>query len=491
MALPFLALEQLTVKLNGKLVLDNISLTIHPNECWAITGISGSGKTTLANTIAGRHFFGGNMTFPTNEKSRVRTVVIHQQHRFKNLSNTSDFYYQQRYNSSDSEDAVTVSQALGLDRYHSRLASGIIPAQVPGMVHIESLLEKPLIQLSNGENKRLQIAKAILQEPELMILDNPFTGLDTEGRKMLNSIISMLAQSGIQIIIITSPKEIPDAVTHVAVLENGKLIKAVTRNAFNPSALPGKVIFRINPSMLASLNRNEHAFFDYAVRMRNVNVHYGNKQVLKNINWNVKKGEHWSISGPNGAGKSTLLSLLTGDNAKAYANEIYLFDKRRGSGESIWDIKKKIGYVSPEMHLYFDYTASCFETIASGLFDSIGLFRKLNDEQHAIVLQWIKILRIEAIQHKALSTLSAGEQRLVLLGRALVKNPPLLILDEPCQGLDAEHVEQFRLLIDDICGLFDTTLLYVSHYRNEIPLCVTRFLRIENGEGIIEQGSIT
>ena len=141
MAFPFLILEQLTVKLNGKNILDNISLTVHENECWAITGASGSGKTTLANTIAGQHFFSGNIFFPSHNKSQVRVAVINQQHRFKNLSNMPDFYYQQRYNSSDSEDAMTVAQALDMDRYKG---SGMEAAKVPSMVHIESLLDKPL-----------------------------------------------------------------------------------------------------------------------------------------------------------------------------------------------------------------------------------------------------------------------------------------------------------------------------------------------------------
>lgn len=486
MAFPFLILEHVTVKLNGRDILEDISLSINTNECWAITGTSGSGKTTLAHTIAGHHFFSGNLFFPGRNGSKIPVAVIEQQHRFKNLSNMGDFYYQQRYNSSDAEDAVTVAEALSISSYPSKLTSGIESANIPTLLHIESLLEKPLIQLSNGENKRLQIAKAILQEPELMILDNPFTGLDTEGRKILNHIITMLVQSGIQVMLITAARELPDAVTHVAILEKGRLQQALPGTAFNISMIPEHALFGIDHSLLSSLKREEQGLFEFAVRMRNVNVAYGNKHILKNINWEVKKGEHWSISGPNGAGKSTLLSLLTGDNAKAYANELYLFDKKRGSGESIWDIKKKIGYVSPEMHLYFDYTATCFETIASGLFDSIGLFRKLNEEQTQIVNQWIDILKLGALQKKVLSSLSAGEQRLILLARALVKNPPLLILDEPCQGLDAEHIQHFTRLIDDICSLFDTTLLYVSHYRHEIPSCVTRFLRIENGEAFME-----
>ncbi|HRN54968.1 MAG TPA: ATP-binding cassette domain-containing protein, partial [Agriterribacter sp.] len=274
-------------------------------------------------------------------------------------------------------------------------------------------------------------------------------------------------------------------ITHVATLANGKLVSAVPKKDFNPQAAPFTTGFRINSSLLKALHQPAENPFDHAVRMVDVSVQYGERTILKHINWEVKKGEHWSISGPNGAGKSTLLSLITGDNAKAYANEIYLFDKRRGSGESIWDIKRKIGYVSPEMHVYFDYTATCFETIASGLFDSIGLFKTLTAAQRAQVNQWMALFKLEPVQNKLLSLLSAGEQRLVLLARALVKNPPLLILDEPCQGLDREHVQQFKQIINDICGMFNTTLLYVSHYTEEIPECVTHFMRMENGEAAI------
>src|SRR5688572_13384763 len=115
--------------------------------------------------------------------------------------------------------------------------------------------------------------------------------------------------------------------------------------------------------------------------MKKVSVQYGDKIILDEVNWKVMKGERWLLSGPNGAGKSTLLSLITADNPKAYANSIFLFGKKRGSGESIWDIKKKIGFISPELHLFFDQGTSCFDVIASGLFDTIGLFRQLSAAQ--------------------------------------------------------------------------------------------------------------
>ena len=488
MAFPFLQLKRVTVQLNGKKIIDNVDLIIQPGEQWAITGASGSGKTMLAHALAGHQHYSGLIIFNGQTDYRPHIVIVEQQHRFKNLSNTSDFYYQQRYNASDGDNALTVAEVLrGDEAAPATLAGGITLSALPGLVHIAHIMNEPLIQLSNGENKRLQIAKALLSDPQLLILDHPFIGLDTAGRAMLSGIITTLSDAGVKIILITSPTEIPDCITHVATLENGKLVSAVPKKDFIPAEAASSSGFRINRSLLKTLHQPAEINFKYAVKMVSVSVQYGERSILQDIDWEVKKGERWSISGPNGAGKSTLLSLITGDNTKAYANEIYLFDQRRGSGESIWDIKTRIGYVSPEMHVYFDYTATCFETIASGLFDFIGLFRTLTAAQRSQTDQWVALFHLEQVRHKLLSLLSTGEQRLVLLARALVKNPPLLILDEPCQGLDPDQVQQFKQIINDICGMFNTTLLYVSHYKEEIPECVTRFMRIEEGKAAITQ----
>ncbi len=218
--------------------------------------------------------------------------------------------------------------------------------------------------------------------------------------------------------------------------------------------------------------------------MENVCIQYGNKRILDNITWAVKRGDCWNISGPNGAGKSTLLSLITPDNPQAYANEIYLFDKKRGKGESIWDIKRRIGYVSPELHLFFEQYNTGYEVIASGLFDTIGLFRQLSEQQAGQVESWIELLQLQKLRQKPLFQLSLGQQRMVLLARALVKNPPVLILDEPCQGLDEAQTGYFKNFIDQLCRQFNTTLLYVSHYEKDIPGCVDKFLRLENGKRV-------
>jgi len=483
MAQPFLQLRDVSVQRNNKQILDHLNLTMHENEQWIITGLSGSGKTVLAQAIAGRQHFTGKIIFNGDPDYRPHIILVEQQHRFRNLYNTSDFYYQQRFNASDANDSQTVAETLRLDEQEqTKLNSGIMVQELPSLLRIQHILHEPLIQLSNGENKRLQIARALLSNPQLLILDNPYLGLDIDGRKILSQIINELSQAGIHILLITSVTEIPDCITHIATLEKGKLT-AVTRDKESFALhIKSQNERSINTALLHNINQPRENDFDYAVRMVNVNIRYGEKWILKDINWAARRGEHWCITGPNGAGKSTLLSLISGDNNQAYANEIYLFDKRRGSGESIWDIKRKIGYVSPEMHVHFNYSSTCYETIASGLFDTIGLFRSLNTEQEMIVEKWISNFNLEPVKHKLLSALSSGEQRQVLLARALIKNPPLLILDEPCQGLDPEQIMRFKQMINDICAQFQTTLLYVSHFKEDIPECITHFLRIENGE---------
>ena len=461
------SLKNVSVVSGGTAILHPLNLRIRDGEQWAIIGSSGSGKTTLAHALTGKIFHQGEIIF---NLGGGKPAFVEQQHHFKNLSNTSEFYYQQRFNSMDADNSITVREALGDDPRMNEWT---------GRLHLDALMDKPLIQLSNGENKRLQLVKVLQAHPPLIIFDNPFTGLDIEGRKTFDNILNNICHSGIHILIITNPATLPSAITHVALLVKGRLVKAGRKDVIEIPATAEATA--ATTSLLAALAPHE-APFSYAVKMTAVTVRYGDKIILDNINWIVKKGDCWRVSGPNGAGKSTLLSLLTADNPQAYANEVYLFDQRRGAGESIWDIKKRIGYISPELHLHFDQSSTCSEVIASGLFDTIGLFRLLSDSQRQIVSTWLDIMHLEEFQHKTLRQLSTGQQRMTLLARAMVKNPPVLILDEPCQGLDDQQVTFIRELVDRIHSVFNTTVIYVSHYDHELPSCIDKFLELENGK---------
>ncbi len=168
--------------------------------------------------------------------------------------------------------------------------------------------------------------------------------------------------------------------------------------------------------------------------MDNIHIRYGDKQVLKDVDWHIKQGERWALLGPNGAGKSTLLSLINADNPQAYANDIILFDRKRGTGESIWDIKSKTGFVSPELFQYFPTDNSCLQVIESGYYDTMGLFRPSNPKKSAIALQWMKALEIDKYARHLLKNIPASAQRLCLLARALIKTQPCSYLTNPARA---------------------------------------------------------
>lgn len=463
-------LSGISVNTGGNNVLKDISLVINRGEQWAVVGHSGSGKTTLAHVFTGQVFHSGELEYHLPGNRHVE--LVEQQHHFKNLSNTSSFYYQQRFNASEAEDSITVAHALA--GYEDK-------ENWTGTLHLDGLLTKPVLQLSNGENKRLQIAHALLMRPALLILDNPFLGLDSEGRQTLHGMLNRICSKGIHIILITSPAELPACITHVAVLEKGVLVSVHNKQDYEKQDRAPVQVQEADTRLLQQLPMPEEAAFELAVSMTDVTIRYGAKIILDNVNWQVRKGECWNLSGPNGAGKSTLLSLITADNPQAYANKIILFDKPRGSGESIWDIKRKIGFVSPELHVYFEKTATCFEVVASGLFDTIGLFRQLTEAQQEKVFLWLQLMELVPFKHKRVYELSTSQQRMALLARALVKNPPLLILDEPTQGLDELQTAWFKSLVNQICRQSGTTLIYVSHYTSDLPSCINNYLRLENG----------
>lgn len=468
--------DELSVQRGSKRVIGSVSFEMKQNEHWAIVGPSGSGKTTLLHTLAGMQFHSGRLDVATG----MRVVMVEQQHRFKNLSNTTNFYYQQRFNSFDADDTITVEEYL---RPYLHFQEGF--ASVIDLFGLKKIWSRRLIQLSNGENKRLQIAKALLLHPDVLLLDNPFTGLDVAARANLEHLLSTITKGCIHIVIVTPQNLVPSFITHVLQLNEQGRGEIHTAQEYRVPSMETKQLSIINSTFLHRLTTDDNAHeFRHAVSMIDVNVHYSSKEILKNISWEVMKGERWALSGPNGAGKSTLLSLITGDNPQAYANEIYLFDKRRGSGESIWDIKKRIGYVSPELHLYFPPNISCFKAVASGLFDTIGLYRQLNESQINIVSEWIRLFGLYHVSNRLLSHLSASEQRLTLLVRALVKNPSLLILDEPAQGLDIGQATAFKEIVDQICLKTNKTLIYVSHFQEEIPSCINRIIKLEDGKVI-------
>ena len=436
--------SRLSASYGASEVLHDISFEITLDDCLAIVGPMGSGKTTLAKALSGRLFRKGEVWF-----KGTKVLFVEQQHHFKNRSNISEFYLQQRFNSSDSEDSYTVREELG----------DLDAGEWIEVFGIESLLDRPLLQLSNGENKRLQIVKSLVQKPDWLLLDNPYLGLDVAGRAILSEGLRRLQTKGIRFILFLTGGDVPDFVNQVYYLKAANQVKPRLKSW--------------------DVRGDSRSLEEYGsiVTLRDVTIRYGNKTILDQFSWTIKRGERWVLKGPNGAGKSTLLSLITADNPQSYSQDITLFGRQRGSGESIWDIKRNIGYVSSEMHLYFKETGTCFAVVASGIFDLLGVTRKVNEEQTAQVNETLDLFGLGYLAGRSFHTLSTGEQKMILIARAFVKNPPLLILDEPCQGLDSEQVQVLKDVINSIAENSDMTLIFVSHYDEDVPECV-KYMKI-------------
>jgi molybdate transport system ATP-binding protein len=494
---PSIIVKDLVVKTQDHTVLEGISFSLSANQHLAILGNAESGKTILAKAIAGKIHFSGNIItdFSNITVTLTRINFVEQRYSFKNLSGISEFYYQQRFNSFDSSDAPTIfHELLKIISKSSKKTNNINSVlQDLGIFHLK---DSPLIQLSSGEHKRFQLAKALLNPPQILILDNPYSGLDISIRKKLNKILEDISGKGTQIILIPGTFPVPDFITHIGFLQNKKFHFFGQKENFisvhgdtnreSKENFGSKTFIRTEEAK-AFYNTGllpvsyENFQFKTIVELKNIHLNYGDHVILKNLDWKIKEGEKWLLKGRNGVGKSSLLSLITGDHPQAYSNEIYLFGKRRGSGESIWDIKLKTGYISPELHAYFDKNISCFNAIGSGYFDTIGLFKKLSTTHHNNILQWLDFLQLSHVSKKPLHSISAGLQRMILLARALVKNPPLLVLDEPCQGLDEKQSAQFVSLIDHVCTGSNKALIYVSHDESNIPNCVEKVLQLEKG----------
>ncbi|MDE3185825.1 MAG: ATP-binding cassette domain-containing protein [Bacteroidota bacterium] len=473
---PSIIVKDLVVKTQDNSVLDGISFSLRSTEHLAIFGNSGSGKTALAKALAGRIHYNGKVSFDSgSEKTRVE--MVEQRYSFKNLCGISEFYYQQRFNSFDSEDAPTVYEELvKASSKDSKQGNNI--DNTLAILGIEQLKNSPLIQLSSGEHKRFQLAKALVNPPQVLLLDTPYTGLDVASVQELNQILDAISKKGTQIILIPGTFPVPDFITSIAFLENKKLSFFGNKENYHADEFNhADENFIYNADLLP--DSSETTQFGSIVEMKNIHLNYGAHTIFTGLSWEINEGEKWLLKGRNGSGKSSLLSMITGDHPQAYSNEIYLFGKRRGSGESIWDIKQKTGFISPELHAYFDKNVTCFQAIGSGFFDTIGLFKKLSTAQYNTILQWLDFLRVSHVSTKPLHSISASLQRMILLARALVKNPPLLVLDEPCQGLDQKQSTQFVSLVDSICSGTNKTLIYVSHDERNVPECIEKVFQLE------------
>jgi molybdate transport system ATP-binding protein len=293
--------------------------------------------------------------------------------------------------------------------------------------------------------------------------------------------IDQLAGQGMTVVLVTARlTELPDSVTHILLVEQGRVVAQDEREAV--LALDNSALTTSTSRMpLPRARPKPEGPRPALVRMRDVRVRYRERSILAGVNWTLRQGEHWALLGPNGAGKTTLLSLILGDHPQGYANDLVLFGRQRGSGESIWEIKEHIGWVAPELHLYHPTTNSCLDVVCSGFTNTIGVRMPRTDEQCAAAERWMRELGVDGCADRRFGALSESQQRLVLVARAVVKSPRLLILDEPCQGLDTLNRARVRWVVELAAQQPQTSVIYVTHDSDELPSIITHLLRLEEG----------
>ena len=457
-----------------------INLHIKKGEQIAIVGDNAAGKSRLVEVLTGHYPLLLNEVqydFSPSESGLVSDNLKYISFRDSYGEQDGTYYYQQRWNQHDiAEDTPKVGQLLKSNTFSQ-------------MFHLDELADKYIISLSSGELRKFQMAKALATNPRILILDNPFIGLDAQTRKDFRKLLETLARETNMLVILVLSKrdDIPDFITHVLPVEGLRLLPKIRLEEYRKqyAGIPRPELSEEIKDWIADLPVRELKESDFyprnggeILRFRDVSIRYGERTILQPLNWTVHEGERWALSGPNGSGKSTLLSLVCADNPQAYACNIELFGHRRGTGESIWQIKKHIGYVSPEMHRAYLKDIPSIDLVASGLSDSVGLYMRPKPEQKQTCLDWMRVFGVDGVADRSFLQLSSGEQRLCLLARAFVKDPELLILDEPLHGLDDRNRSLVRQIIKQFCLRKHKTLVMVTHYQEELPDCITHSLRL-------------
>ncbi len=472
--MPLISLVNITSRIGKKTCLSDINFTVSHNQQWAIIGANGSGKSALGRLLCGQL------------KAQEGSATLPEKTAFVSFESVTEALDQERYNDDSNvcggADPGTAARDFILNGQPELAPQLAVMAEE---FDFSGLLERGIKFLSTGEMRKAVICKALLKQPQLIVFDEPFDGLDQSSCAILKDLISKITRSGTQILLLLNRfSEIVPEITDLAYLQSGRIVLCGPREKMLASTALNRV-HRFHsqgpvqlPSSLTEQPMEANDNREPVISMNRVWVRYGDKPILADLSWQVLPGEHWSISGPNGSGKTTLLNLISGENTQAYANDITLFGRKKGSGESIWEIKQRLGYISTAFQRSYRVPGTVSAVLLSGFFDSIGVYHDVSKKQQQLADQWLRLIHMEELARTPFQRLSFGEQRLVLLARAMIKQPQLLILDEPCQGLDEINREMVLKLIDILGSTGRTQILYVTHHPEDRIPCIKNSLQL-------------
>ncbi|MFA9392280.1 MAG: ATP-binding cassette domain-containing protein [Prolixibacteraceae bacterium] len=456
--------QNIQIKIRTSVLLNNVDLKLKNGASLGIIGANSCGKTILAKAIAGLLPIHGK-----NQSENYSSIYVSFQSDFQ-LKHGARGYRQQRWNWTDPEYIPTVQEEF--DSIENQM-------ELQKLIHqfnFENHLNRFVISLSNGEQRKFELIKALSGKPDVLVIDNAFNGLDKSSRTLLHEMLNQLIIQGHSLVLTgLNLKDFPEKLMKFIIIDKEKKCSALHR-----SELPE--IYTSIPFNENKLQNWKNSSDTEIIHLNKLYLKMGEKTILKNISWTIQAGECWVLSGANGSGKTSLLNMIFADNPKAYQCDIRLFGKQKGSGESIWDIKNRIGFVSPEMHQYLPGKQKVNDVICSGFFVSEGLYQQPTSFQRNLAAQWLNFIGLKHLNEVPFGTLSASAQRMVLILRSLVKNPPLILLDEPFQGLDPNNIERMKTVLKNIAQNTNCAMIFVSHYSDEIPEGFNLELRLNSGE---------
>lgn len=488
----------MTFRLDGRTVFPQTDWKVNAGETWAVIGENGSGKSVLAECLRGRlPMVSGELRWgrsASHEDAFDGVGVASFESRHLTVGDT---IAQSRWSSLEEEASIMVREFLSYERVmdvnpyeitnrHTTLKPkyNLQKKRIVAELGIRPLLGRSMLAISNGENQRVQLARALCRSSTMLLLDEPFQGLDKLALPQIRRIVAKLIRSKLPVVILTARwDELPDLVTHCLAIQDCEVVKAGPKHEVLTAwkCRRAEHSWRAGALDAVAGSRSNASDGSILVSLSKVNIRYGRKTILRNISWDVREKESWALLGPNGCGKSTLMAILMGDHPQSYCNNVRVFGHARGEGKSVCEIKRRIGWVSPELQLHFPNDVTCHDVVASGFSETAGLFENLSAGQERAVRKCLRAFGIASRVQDTFGSLSEGEQRVLLLARAVVKRPRLLLLDEPCQGLDLTNCELVNSMIDRLIRESRITTIYVTHREEEIPASIRRVLRLRAG----------
>ncbi len=446
---------------------------ITPKQQWGVMSINGDVGSILAHVLRGEvKAQRGHLNYKLNS---VAVVSLTEQQALLEAELAND--------DSDFIDKIDLGSTV-----HELIAqcsdSDSTTEQLIKQLDLSSLAQQGFRALSTGETRRVMIARAVSRNPDMLILDDPFAGLDIEHRAQLSSYLESLGQQTPLLLIFSRESDIPTWLDSIALFDQGELQQTLPMEQWQQNPVLKQIAHYSSEQAkpLAALMRNQtdaERLKEPLFSIENGVVEYSDKRIFCDLNWRIDYGQHWQIKGPNGSGKSTLLAMVFGDHPQCYSNDIVQFGRPRGSGESVWQIKQHIGMVSSALHLQYRVNCSALEVVLSGFYDSIGLYEQPSVDHIQQARQWLEVLGITHLAKSQFRSLDYGQQRLLIIARALAKRPALLILDEPYQGLDFFGRLLIKAAIELIAREKLSQILYVSHYQDDEIEAIHHLLELE------------